>query len=295
MIYIASEGNSFWGSGIIMHIFNLAFGETEFKDGDDSNVIARTLNPSFQYNNNLPYFTWCGESRRVPLKTYPPLFELLTVDLNLPDKNVFCIPYLVSVYFELQTLFSQQFNLEDLRLDTNKNRPYLLAYAASNPVHLREKLFGLIRKEDSTAHGIGRCSNTPGFKLGEHETWRDNYKHFKNYRFALALENLSKPKYVTEKLLNCILAGSIPIYYGDSKWVKEVFNEKAIIFVDDFNSLEECANYIIKVDRTPELFKQYQEQPVFIKENYRGYFDKNDPCQEYKKIVDILKTRISIK
>lgn len=290
MIHIASEGDAIWGIGIILHIFKLAFPgiEVELRDSETPQIIARTLHPRHEYHTNAPYFTWCGESCRVPLKSYRPLFELLTVDLKLQDENVFCIPYLITVYFELQTLIGIKFNMNDLRLDTNRDRPYFLAYAARNRIPIREQLFALIRNKDSTAHGIGMCSTTPGFRTGAHETWRENYKHLKIYRFAFAMENTYKPKYVTEKILNCFLAGAIPIYYGDHEWVKEVFNEKAIIFVQDFNSLEECADYIIKVDRTPALLKEYQDQPVFIKEKYRGYFDETHPCDEYKQIIEIL-------
>ena len=42
--------------------------------------------------------------------------------------------------------------------------------------------------------------------------------------------------------------------------VKKYFNEKAIIFVQDFSSLEACADYIIQVDTTPELYNQYKSQ-----------------------------------
>ncbi len=38
---------------------------------------------------------------------------------------------------------------------------------------------------------------------------------FRRYKFALVLENQRQPGYVTEKFLDCLLAGIVPIYWGD--------------------------------------------------------------------------------
>ncbi len=38
---------------------------------------------------------------------------------------------------------------------------------------------------------------------------------FRRYRFALVFENQRQPGYVTEKFLDCLLDGTVPIYWGD--------------------------------------------------------------------------------
>ena len=51
----------------------------------------------------------------------------------------------------------------------------------------------------------------------DNETYNDiAVSIYSKYKFVLALENVNSRGYVTEKLLNPILAGSIPIYYGSS-------------------------------------------------------------------------------
>ena len=87
-----------------------------------------------------------------------------------------------------------------------------------------------------------------------------------------------------------MLAGAIPIYYGDSTWVKKVFNEKAIIFVQDFTTFEECADYIVHVDSTPSLYQQHASQKHFIKNEYIGYFSNDISLvpTEYKEMANIL-------
>jgi hypothetical protein len=36
----------------------------------------------------------------------------------------------------------------------------------------------------------------------------------REYRYSIAIENTSSPRYVTEKFYDCILAGTVPLYYG---------------------------------------------------------------------------------
>jgi hypothetical protein len=291
MIYIASEGMGSWGDGIILHLFKIMGVEAQFKNCPEAKILIRSMffNHEGEFiNPNIPYITWIGESVYPPHRSYPPLFELLT--FNSYRKGEFILPYLVSVYFEMQTKLNRTFDMTDLRLDKNPNRPFMLAYCASNPQYHRDALFKLLQQQDSTAHGLGKCMGTPGYQVGEHSTWRDNWSYYRNYRFAIAMENKAIGGYVTEKLLNAILGGSIPIYYGDPTWVKQNFNEKAIIFVQDFSSLEECAAYILHVDKTPELLNQYQSQPVFVKKP--ELFSVTNPCEEYKKMCEIIKSVI---
>ena len=61
--------------------------------------------------------------------------------------------------------------------------------------------------------------------------------------FVIAFENVIEPGYVTEKIVNGMLAGSIPIYYGTED-VKTLFNKDSFIYCEP-NRLEECANEVI--------------------------------------------------
>lgn len=289
-IYIISEKMGSWGSGIILHLAKLAFKQpVEFTNNPDkAHLIIRSCGGGEpEVTKPLPYVTFMGEAYPPNnYRSYPQLFEL---SMKTGEFNV---PYLVSVYFELQSLIGTKFDKNDLRLDKNQTRPFMLAYCASNPKPMRDHLFRLIQKHEPTAHGIGRCCGTPGYQVGEHATWRENWQHYRKYRFTIAMENLAAPNYVTEKLLNAILAGSIPIYYGDPEWVKRVFNEKAIIFVQDFPSLEACAQYVLAVDRNPSWLAQYQNQPVFVKDWSWFTEDESEINDDYKKMIAILRANI---
>jgi hypothetical protein len=53
-----------------------------------------------------------------------------------------------------------------------------------------------------------------------------------DYRFSFAIENCCYDYYFTEKLLDCFLTGTVPIYIGCER-IGDIFNSDGIIFLDD--------------------------------------------------------------
>lgn len=73
------------------------------------------------------------------------------------------------------------------------------------------------------------------------------YKPFKNkvdghrdYRYSIVVENSRVNSYFSEKLLDCFLSGTVPIYWGFSK-INEMFDPKGVIC---FNSIDQL-KYIL--------------------------------------------------
>ena len=59
----------------------------------------------------------------------------------------------------------------------------------------------------------------------------DPHLKFREFRFAIAFENRKINWYITEKLVNAFLGGTIPLYWG-AKEVLDVFNPEAFIYFD---------------------------------------------------------------
>tara|TARA_Y100000310_G_C20625114_1_gene785412 strand:- start:396 stop:1202 length:807 start_codon:yes stop_codon:yes gene_type:complete len=53
-----------------------------------------------------------------------------------------------------------------------------------------------------------------------------------DYMFSVAMENASVASWWTEKLLDCFVAGTVPIYWGDPE-ISDYFNPDGMIFLDD--------------------------------------------------------------
>ncbi|KAL3672729.1 hypothetical protein V7S43_002022 [Phytophthora oleae] len=89
----------------------------------------------------------------------------------------------------------------------------------------------------------------------------DAVNTFRSYNFVIAFENSGVPGYVTEKLVNPFLAGSIPIYLGNSTTVSELFNPESFIDCGRFEKLRDCALFVMEVHASPELYERMRREP----------------------------------
>lgn len=93
----------------------------------------------------------------------------------------------------------------------------------------------------------------------------------KQYKFCIAIENsvitwknrtkFEAPSinddYVTEKLADCLLAGSIPIYFGPKNINQFLPHTDAIINMNNFNNIEELSLYIKKLLTNVKLLEKH--------------------------------------
>jgi len=78
-------------------------------------------------------------------------------------------------------------------------------------------------------------------------------------QFHICIENAKRPNWFTEKLIDCLITKTVPIYWGCPN-IGNWFNLKGFIIVDSVNEIISAANSI-----TPEL---YNEMLPYIEENY---------------------------
>jgi hypothetical protein len=118
--------------------------------------------------------------------------------------------------------------------------------------------------------------------------WRGQAMNiYKDYKFVIAFENSSSLGYLTEKILLPLSVGSIPIYWGAPD-VKDYINPECFINVNDFDSFEDCIEYVKKVDNDDELYQKYiNAKPILP--NSKLYQMSNDEIGKFlKSRLDIL-------
>jgi len=69
----------------------------------------------------------------------------------------------------------------------------------------------------------------------------------KDYRYSLTIENSRSCVYFTEKLLDCFMTGTIPIYWGRSK-ITDIFNKDGMLIFNDLNDLNSIINNLSESD-----------------------------------------------
>jgi len=83
------------------------------------------------------------------------------------------------------------------------------------------------------------------------------------YRVVLALENTEADHYITEKVINPLRAGTIPVYYG-SRLVTNYINPSRFVRIDASN-IDAAVSEIQRLCVDDEYWLQMANQPCFVK------------------------------
>ena len=84
----------------------------------------------------------------------------------------------------------------------------------------------------------------------------------KDYRFSVAIENTFGNNECTEKLSDCFLTGTIPVYYGCPN-LGSYFDERGVL---SFTNISELDSIIKEITKDGENI--YKEKLPYIKNNF---------------------------
>jgi hypothetical protein len=136
----------------------------------------------------------------------------------------------------------------------------------SNGYHGKTRLefYNSIKKEMPVFSG-GKYDNNVGLVVPGSYNSNEMTTFYRKGKFAITMENADKPYYVTEKLVNGIRAGVIPIYWGSSR-VTEFFNPRRFIHLSQNPTNEEVAGIIERMkNMTNDEFKDIVGEPVLVR------------------------------
>jgi alpha(1,3/1,4) fucosyltransferase len=200
---------------------------------------------------------------------------------NLKSKKYFRLPYYVFEGFGKNLIKFKE---------KSKKKKYFCNFIYSNEVGFRNKFFKELSKY-KFVHSPGKCmNNSPAIKSSSPEnsrsksTWqKDKISYLKNFKFTIAFENLIEDGYTTEKITQPMIAGSIPIYFGNPK-IGEEFNKKSFICVNDFKNFKEVIKKIREIDGNKDLYEKMLKEPWLIKNKENKYMDEKRILKRFKEI-----------
>ncbi len=102
----------------------------------------------------------------------------------------------------------------------------------------------------------GRVRNTLGRRVD------DKMLFLRSYRFSIAFENGARSGYITEKIFQPLLAGSIPIYWGADDVGLEL-NPAAYIDARNYPSLEVLRDAVLTIDADMPAMQRMIAEPIF--------------------------------
>jgi hypothetical protein len=106
---------------------------------------------------------------------------------------------------------------------------------------LRHQVIDWLRRQDHKVDVLGR-----GYKPFEHK--QDGLLP---YTYSVIIENVQEPDYFTEKLLDCFICGTIPIYWGASN-ISHYFNTDGMVICNDLAELQGAIEALLKGNVGPK-------------------------------------------
>ena len=105
----------------------------------------------------------------------------------------------------------------------------------------------------------------------------DKRKTVNQYRFSICFENMQLPGYVTEKMIDSLVAGSLPIYLG-SPDIETIVPKEIFVDIRNFDDFEKLENYLLEIDENSankmlDAARAYLESNLGKMHTYEGFSD----------------------
>lgn len=117
------------------------------------------------------------------------------------------------------------------------------------------------------------------------ESWRQSkIDSFRPYMFSLCIENTSHENYFTEKITDCILNRTVPIYWGCSN-IGDFYDMDGIIHVRNVDEMVKAINNLTPesyysrmdaIDKNYELALGYKDYAGNVAKQIEGIFKNNN-------------------
>ena len=190
------------------------------------------------------------------------------------------------IFMPLWVLFVNWFNKEQPR-PLPSNPTYLVSFDAiqnnrerflkdrkfcafinNNPIEDRIKLFQELHQNEHV-DSFGHLFNNVGKPLRGSQY--DKVKLLEDYKFTIAFENSYNKGYNTEKIIEPLESGCIPLYNGGEK-VKDYFNKKSFLYYEDFDSMEAYIKHIMQIHSNKDLYQEMiLHPPLNLEKIYKEF------------------------
>lgn len=155
-------------------------------------------------------------------------------------------------------------NEEELIKQWNGKRKFC-CFIVSNPKATKRIEFFQQLNKVKRVDSAGKHLNNIGYFLDGGTFAKMDF--IRDYRFVISFENSSSVGYTTEKLIEPLLIGAIPIYWGNPAVGKE-FNKKRMLYYDDFPTEEALIERILEIENDPQEALSILKEKTFAGEKF---------------------------
>jgi hypothetical protein len=261
----------------------------------DFYINIRRLAGRFLYNMQ---FKGTAERLSQTSTRFSPMFFPVDSRTTLPYRNWNERKYAVIINGNKRIFFSDTTTIKGAIRSVLSKSKLLLQKAIDPWIRSKEiykdrieAIFFFSKYSDFHLYGKGWENKIPGFPNEYHVAAKKCFKgslpfdaklkKLNEFKFVICFENCSFPGYVTEKIFDCFLAGSIPIYYGAPDITAFVPSNSFIDF-RKFNSFKTLDDYLQNLSEA-EAFGMLEAAKDFLSSEA---FDKYYLPNVVRRMVD---------
>ena len=114
---------------------------------------------------------------------------------------------------------------------------------------------------------------------------KNKIKFLSSYKFSISMENTEGEGYLSEKIIDSFLSGTIPIYYGDYM-IDEFINPDTYILIRGEKDIKNKIKFIKEIDNNDELYKKIIRKKVLLSNNNKENKIKKELIEFFENIFD---------
>lgn len=235
----------------------LFFGDNNFGYKNQHAKYDKCVKVFYTGENQRPWDYKCNFAVSFEHQIHPNLFRLPLYILNIWH------------YHKMGLLVEDSY---DQSVDYGKpdwgNGEKFAAFVVANP-HCKERndFFHCLNNYRTVDSAGPHLNNMNGWVLPRGEDGvRQKIKFLSHYKYTICFENSTYPGYVSEKILDAYIAGSVPIYWG-SPTVAVDFNTDAFINCHDYDSWEDVVEFVTYLDTRDDEYNRMLSAKLLDDEN----------------------------
>jgi len=187
---------------------------------------------------------------------------------------------LYALYIDQNKLLQQK-NREELLKNWRKKNKFCCMVVSNGTSKKRVDFFKKLSAYKKVDSG-GKYLNNVGGPIS------DKLDFIKDYRFVISFENAAYPGYTTEKIVEPLITGCIPLYWGNPLVAKD-FNLNCFLNLSDEKNEEDFIKEIIAIDNDEEKALQILMAPVFSNNIIPSFIDEKNLLNFFLSILEFSK------
>ena len=218
--------------------------------------VFRCYHMDPKYNNSI----------KIAYYTENKLPDFITADyaigqshINLLDRYL-RIPYLIGIKNIIYN--NSLFELIRKYVSRHPRKKFCAAVISNNRTYSKFRLYFIKKLNKYKRVDMGGKYNNNVGKI------KNKILFLKKYKFSIAMENSELDGYISEKIIDSFISGTIPIYYGDYM-IDEYINPKSYILIRGKKDIKKKIAYIKKIDNDDNLYKKIIMENVFTNTNFK--------------------------